>query len=179
MRSDQFNSGPSRRDRRVNGSRSQWPSRVAREHSARTTPGYERNRDLPALLALWPWEIDASGIAGQRRLVALLRRALRVERQRGIAGHWTYDLARHARLLQAYKAEIALMKSRWTEASLAPPGQQFTRPGVSPVPFSSPAPIAQPHSSARPSDSRAADPTSRDTPPARDCNGCAGVASAT
>jgi hypothetical protein len=34
-----------------------------------------------------------------------LRRALRAERQRGIGGHWSYDLARHAQLLHAYRAE--------------------------------------------------------------------------
>ncbi|CAN1725104.1 protein of unknown function [Hyphomicrobium sp. 1Nfss2.1] len=34
-----------------------------------------------------------------------MRRALRLERQRGIAGHWAYDLARHAALLNAYRAE--------------------------------------------------------------------------
>jgi hypothetical protein len=36
-----------------------------------------------------------------------MRRALRIERQRGIAGHWAYDLARHAQLLSAYRAETA------------------------------------------------------------------------
>jgi hypothetical protein len=48
---------------------------------------------------------------------------LRVERQRGIAGHWTYDLARHARLLRAYRAETTayLQKLRAPAAAIAPP----------------------------------------------------------
>lgn len=72
---------------------------------------YDRGRDLPPLLALWPWELEDAGIDGQQRLVARLRRALRLERQRAIAGHWTYDLARHARLLAAYRSEVANLKS--------------------------------------------------------------------
>jgi hypothetical protein len=36
-----------------------------------------------------------------------MRRALRIERQRGRGGHWAYDLARHAQLLRAYRTEVA------------------------------------------------------------------------
>jgi hypothetical protein len=36
----------------------------------------------------------------------MLRRALRAERRRGIAGHWTYDLARHVELLRVYRLEL-------------------------------------------------------------------------
>lgn len=71
---------------------------------------YDRSRDLPGLLTLWPWEI-APDLANRMRLLSLLRKALRIERQRGIAGHWTYDLGRHARLLQAYRAEHAEVRS--------------------------------------------------------------------
>jgi hypothetical protein len=46
--------------------------------------------------------------AGRRRIIARLRRALREERRRGIAGHWTYDLARHAALHRALQAEMAI-----------------------------------------------------------------------
>jgi hypothetical protein len=45
--------------------------------------------------------------ADHARLLAKLRRALRAERQRGLGGHWAYDLARHAQLLRAYRAETA------------------------------------------------------------------------
>ncbi len=69
--------------------------------------GYERARDLPKLLPLWAWELKTPNRAEHARLVARLRRALRAERQRGLGGHWTYDLARHAQLLRAYRAEVA------------------------------------------------------------------------
>jgi hypothetical protein len=68
---------------------------------------YDRTRDLPRLLPLWPDETTINTRAAQTALVARLRRALRAERQRGIAGHWTYNLARHADLLRAYRAELA------------------------------------------------------------------------
>ena len=72
-------------------------------------PAYDRVRDLSHLLPLWPHEIAAVTPAARRLLVAKLRRALRVERQRGIAGHSGYDLARHAALLNAYRAEQAAL----------------------------------------------------------------------
>ena len=68
---------------------------------------YQRARDLPKLLPLWPHEIEISSISEHARLLARMRRALRAEHQRGIAGHWAYDLARHAQLLRAYRAETA------------------------------------------------------------------------
>lgn len=68
---------------------------------------YERARDLPRLIPLWPHELEPVDLAAHARLLARMRRALRIERQRGLSGHWTYDLARHARLLQAYRAEAA------------------------------------------------------------------------
>ncbi len=69
--------------------------------------GYVRARDLPKLVPLWPSEIETPSLADHARLLAKLRRALRAERRRGIGGHWTYDLARHAQLLRAYRAETA------------------------------------------------------------------------
>lgn len=68
---------------------------------------YDRARDLPKLLPLWPLEIVTSKTADHAGLLARLRKALRAERQRGVNGHWTYDLARHAQLLRAYRAEAA------------------------------------------------------------------------
>jgi hypothetical protein len=68
--------------------------------------GYVRARDLPRLLPLWPHELTPATNADHALLLARLRRALRAERQRGLAGHWTYDLARHAQLLRAYRAEV-------------------------------------------------------------------------
>ena len=64
-----------------------------------------RNQELARLLPLWPSEIADTSLEGRRRLVAKLERALKAERRRGRAGHWTYDLARHAALLAAWKRE--------------------------------------------------------------------------
>ena len=70
-----------------------------------------RQRDLLRLLPLWPHEIADETPAARRRVIALLRRALRAERQRGLAGHWTYDLSRHAQLLAAYRSEVAALNA--------------------------------------------------------------------
>lgn len=65
-----------------------------------------RRGEFAALLALWPEELADSSRRGAERVLALLRRALRAERQRGLAGHWTYDLNRHERLRRAYRDEL-------------------------------------------------------------------------
>ncbi len=79
-------------------------------------PEYVRARDLPKLLPLWPAEYASVSRADHARLLARLRRALRAERQRGIGGHWSYDLARHAQLLRAYRAEA----TAYLRAGMAP-----------------------------------------------------------
>jgi len=68
---------------------------------------YVRSRDLPRLLPLWPHEIEDQSEEGRHRLLTKLRRALRAERRRARAGHWSYDLNRHLGLLSAYKGELA------------------------------------------------------------------------
>jgi hypothetical protein len=85
----------------------------------RGAASYQRARDLPRLLPLWPHEVELGSIAEHALLLARMRRALRMERQRGIAGHWTYDLARHAQLLSAYRAETAAYGRR-LEAQTCP-----------------------------------------------------------
>jgi len=70
---------------------------------------YDRARHLPRLIALMPGEIDDVRPAARRSILARLARALRAERNRGRAGHWTYDLNRHIALRQACLAERALM----------------------------------------------------------------------
>jgi hypothetical protein len=69
-----------------------------------------RVRELSRLLPLWPDEIADESPSARRRLLTILRRALRHERRRGIGGHWTYDLSRHAQLLEAYRAERAALE---------------------------------------------------------------------
>ena len=66
---------------------------------------YDRERHLPRLIAMMPSELADFSPAARRVLVARLARALRSERTRGRAGHWTYDLNRHIGLAQAYAAE--------------------------------------------------------------------------
>ncbi|WP_245559650.1 hypothetical protein [Amorphus coralli] len=44
---------------------------------------------------------------GRRAITRHLERALRAERRRGRAGHWSYDLNRHLALKQALAAERA------------------------------------------------------------------------
>ena len=68
-------------------------------------------RTLARLLPLWPHELSDLSPAGRRRRIALLRRALRQERQRGLAGHWTYDLGRHSGLLACYRTELAAFEA--------------------------------------------------------------------
>ena len=67
--------------------------------------------DLARLLPLWPHELDDMTTAGRDKRIALLRKSLRAERRRGLAGHWTYDLARHSALLRCYKREVELAQA--------------------------------------------------------------------
>lgn len=66
---------------------------------------YDRRRHLPRLLPLSSTELADESPTGTRTVLARLARALRSERNRGRAGHWTYDLNRHIALAQAYTAE--------------------------------------------------------------------------
>src|SRR5262245_29977829 len=68
---------------------------------------YDRSSELPRILPLWPSQLANDSPRGRRLILARLRRALRVERRRGIAGHWTYDLGRHVELLRVYRLELA------------------------------------------------------------------------
>lgn len=66
---------------------------------------YRRQTCLPSLLPLVAAELADDSEATRRRIVARLARALRAERMRGRARHWTYDLNRHIALHQAYEGE--------------------------------------------------------------------------
>lgn len=70
---------------------------------------YVRERDLPQLIAMWPAELARCDRHGQAAIIRRLHNALRAERRRGLAGHWTYDLARHSQLLAAYRAEVSTL----------------------------------------------------------------------
>lgn len=89
--------------------------------AARGRHRYDRARDLPRLLPMWPWEMQTADAAQHgARLLARLRRALREERRRGLGGHWSYDLARHAQLLAAYRAEVVLSGASVAHTATAP-----------------------------------------------------------
>ncbi|WP_246329606.1 hypothetical protein [Chthonobacter rhizosphaerae] len=85
---------------------SQTRRHLARRMIARGAAAYDR-RTLTRLLPLGPDEIGGDGPLVTARICRLLARALRSERTRGRAGHWTYDLNRHVGLVQALKAERA------------------------------------------------------------------------
>jgi hypothetical protein len=67
----------------------------------------DRRTELARILPLWPDQLADDSPRGRRLILARLRRALRAERRRGLAGHWTYDLARHVELLRVYRLELA------------------------------------------------------------------------
>ncbi len=149
---------------------------------ATPAPTYDRTRDLPRLLPLWPEDLADISVDGRRALVGRLASVLRRERQRGAAGDWSYDLARHRQLLTAYRAECdalrtqqqrALALSAWVRKT--PPG--ITSRDVSPAPSFWPVAIAPPHSSEPPLGNRVAIPISPGTPPATDYNASADAAS--
>lgn len=66
---------------------------------------YHRPRHLPALLALWPSELDDLSVTGTSDIIKQLQSALLAERRRGRARHWCYDLNRHLALISALKGE--------------------------------------------------------------------------
>ncbi len=73
---------------------------------------YDREHHLPRLLPLTRSELLDNCPEAERKRLARLARALREERNRGRAGHWTYDLNRHIALRQAYLAERRLIEER-------------------------------------------------------------------
>jgi hypothetical protein len=73
---------------------------------------YDRTQDLPRVLPVGPEEIADISANGRRAILKRLARALRAERNRGRAGHWTYDLNRHIALAQAYAAESAALHTQ-------------------------------------------------------------------
>lgn len=77
---------------------------------ARGAAVYVRERILPRLLPLAGFDLQTDDPETIARIVSALARALRAERTRGRAGHWSYDLNRHIGLVQALRAETALLR---------------------------------------------------------------------
>ncbi|HMN37983.1 MAG TPA: hypothetical protein PKD49_09805 [Hyphomicrobium sp.] len=70
-----------------------------------TSNAIVRRSELQRLLPLWPHELADLSLSGRQRILRFLARALREERRRCRAGHWTYDVARHAALARHLKWE--------------------------------------------------------------------------
>lgn len=88
---------------------------------------YDRCVELPRVLSLWPHELGDESPQGRRRVVARLARALRAERRRGVAGHWTYDLARHVELLRLYRLEREAAGRQIQQAQSAQPASSMLK----------------------------------------------------
>jgi hypothetical protein len=95
--------------------RSRNASRTRAKPACLPPRNYDRCTELARVLPLWPHELEDDSHAGRLRIIGKLRRALRAERRRGIAGHWTYDLARHAEILRIYRIELAASGLRRTK----------------------------------------------------------------
>ena len=81
--------------------------------AARDVRGGDGARDWRGLWMLLPiGEADArdTSVDGTKRVLRLLARALRSERRRGTAGHWTYSLQRHLALARLYREESARLR---------------------------------------------------------------------
>lgn len=57
-------------------------------------------------------------VADYRKELADLRKAIRAERRRGIAAHWSYDLRRHLDLVKTYKSKLLMLKQIISEQLL-------------------------------------------------------------
>lgn len=82
---------------------------------------YDRARHLPWLARATPEEIASHDPEIAYAIVMRLARALRAERRRGRAGHWTYDMNRHIALMHALAAETSrLAKQAGVQKANAP-----------------------------------------------------------
>ncbi|MDQ8697271.1 hypothetical protein [Hyphomicrobium sp. LHD-15] len=71
----------------------------------------DREREIARLVGLWPYEIADVSPEGRARLIRKLALVLKAERLRGRAGHWSYDLARHAALVRVLRREQAALEA--------------------------------------------------------------------
>jgi hypothetical protein len=107
-----------------------YASRIFRTMTEAGAGCYQRARDLPRLIALWPHELADHSAEGSLLILSKLRRALRAERRRAIAGHWSYELNRHLGLITAYKAELGLMRRAPARPNRTAPGASQTTPAA-------------------------------------------------
>ena len=93
------------RDRSQRAEAARAASRTIAGRIGAGSAAYERGRHLPRIIPVGPDEVADESADGRKAILRKLARALRAERTRGRAGHWSYDLNRHIALSQAYAAE--------------------------------------------------------------------------
>jgi hypothetical protein len=90
-------------------------SKRDRKRSTETWSGGRRNSesnswsDALRCLPIWPKDLADRSREGRRKLIAIIEREMRKERRLGLAGHRSYDVARHAKLTQLLKEERRLL----------------------------------------------------------------------
>jgi hypothetical protein len=80
---------------------------------------WDRRRMLPRLIPIGPDELADDSREGRLAILRRLAAALRGERVRGRAGHWSYSLDRHIGLVQALAAERRLATAIGVTAAAA------------------------------------------------------------
>ena len=75
-------------------------------------PRIDRRSALGRLLPLWPHELEDESVPARLRIIARLRKVLRAERRRGLAGHWTYDLAPPRRTAAPLQGELTALRQQ-------------------------------------------------------------------
>lgn len=88
-----------------------WHAKTPEDRAPAIFAADARISRLCRLVPMWPSEIASSEPADAERVVAALERALRAERRRGRAGHWSYDMNRHTALSRALRDERARLKA--------------------------------------------------------------------
>jgi len=78
---------------------SPWRPAMALLRFFKPPSAHSRARSLPRLIALWPHELAGQSPESSVLILLTLRRALRAERRRALAGHWSYELNRHLGLM--------------------------------------------------------------------------------
>lgn len=67
----------------------------------------ERRRAITLCMPMWLDELEATDVAGRKRVVERLGQALLVEDRRRRTGSWNYLPGRHRHMLAVYKRELA------------------------------------------------------------------------
>lgn len=73
---------------------------------------YDRQKDLPRLIPLWPEELTDHTKVGTKKIIEKIYIALQVERRKAKTSHWSYNLTKHIGLLAALKAEQKNMQKK-------------------------------------------------------------------